>query len=162
MKAILRGIRIAPKKANLVAGMVRGLPVDEALSLLKFTPKKGADILYKVIHSAASNAKHNFKQSFDDLVVSRIIVNQGPTLKRSLPISRGRTHPILKKTSHILVEVSSATPEAVDKPVGEPIEEPVEAKKNGKAKKVAAPKAGKKEPKAKKVTSDQKTATSKK
>lgn len=105
MKAILRKTRISPKKANLVAGIVRAKKVSEALSLLKFMPKKGAKILYDVIHSAASNAKNNFKQSFDDLVITKILVTKGPTLKRSLPISRGRTHPIRKRTSHITVEV---------------------------------------------------------
>gem|GEM_PF-390404 len=105
MKAVLRKIRISPKKANLVAGMVRGQKVNDALGLLKFMPKKGAKILYKVIHSAASNAKNNFKQSMDDLVITKILVTKGPTYKRSLPISRGRTHPILKRTSHITVEV---------------------------------------------------------
>ena len=105
MKAVLRTIRISPKKANLVAGTVRGKKVNEALALLKFMPKKGADILYKVVHSAASNAKNNFSQSMDELHVTKILVTKGPTFKRSLPISRGRAHPIRKRTSHITVEV---------------------------------------------------------
>ena len=105
MKAYLRQIRISPKKANLVAGMVRGKKVTEALDLLKFMPKKGADILYKVVHSAAYNAKNNFKQSIDELYIIQILVTKGPTYKRSLPISRGRVHPIAKRTSHITVEV---------------------------------------------------------
>ncbi len=107
MKAILRRIRISPKKANLVAGTVRGKKVDEALALLKFMPKKGAKILYKVVHSAASNAKNNFKQSMDELQITKILVTKGPTYKRSLPISRGRVHPIRKRTSHITVEVGA-------------------------------------------------------
>lgn len=85
--------------------MVRGKKVTDALALLKFMPKKGADILYKVIHSAASNAKNNFKQSIDDLYITQILVTKGATFKRSLPISRGRVHPIRKRTSHITVEV---------------------------------------------------------
>lgn len=105
MKAHLRQIRISPKKANLVAGMVRGKKVTDALALLKFMPKKGADIIYKVVHSAASNAKNNFKQSIDDLYITQILVTKGATYKRSLPISRGRVHPIRKRTSHITVEV---------------------------------------------------------
>lgn len=109
MKAVLRSIRISPKKANLVAGTVRGKKVTEALTMLKFMPKKGADILYKVVHSAASNAKNNFQQSFDDLMISRILVSKGPTLKRSVPISRGRAHPIRKRSAHIVVEVASMT-----------------------------------------------------
>ena len=118
MKAHLRRIRISPKKANLVAGMVRGKKVPEALALLKFMPKKGADLLYKVVHSAASNAKNNFKQSIDELYITQIIVTKGPTYKRSLPISRGRVHPIRKRTSHISVEVGLAdgsTPKAPEK-----------------------------------------------
>ena len=105
MKAVLRTIRISPKKANLVAGTVRGKKVNDALALLKFMPKKGADILYKVVHSAASNAKNNFKQNIDDLSIVSLLVTKGPTFKRSLPISRGRTHPVRKRTSHITVEV---------------------------------------------------------
>ncbi|MBU0577607.1 50S ribosomal protein L22 [Patescibacteria group bacterium] len=105
MKAALRRTRISPKKANLVAGMVRGKKVSEALSLLKFMPKKGAEIIYKVVHSAAHNAKNNFKQKIDDLYITQLLVTKGPTYKRSLPISRGRVHPIRKRTSHITVEV---------------------------------------------------------
>ncbi|QQR83421.1 50S ribosomal protein L22 [Candidatus Peregrinibacteria bacterium] len=111
MKAILRNIRISPKKANVVAGLVRGKSVNTALETLQFTPKKGADILYKVVHSAASNAKHNFKQSFEELEVTKVIVTKGPTLKRSLPVSRGRAHPIRKRTAHITVEVGAPTAE---------------------------------------------------
>lgn len=105
MKAVLRKIRISPKKANLVAGMVRGKSVNEALQILEAMPKKGAKLLYKVVHSAASNAKENFKQSIDDLYITQILVTKGPTYKRSLPISRGRVHPIAKRTTHITVEV---------------------------------------------------------
>jgi len=111
MKAILRRIRISPKKANLVAGMLRGKQVKEALNILKFIPKKGADILYKVVHSAAYNAKNNFKQDLDDLIITKILVTKGPTFKRTLPVSRGRSHPILKRTCHITVEVG--VPEGV-------------------------------------------------
>ena len=110
MKAILRGTRISPKKANLVAGTVRNKKATEALKILKFMPKKGAKILYKVVQSAVSNAKNNFNQSIDDLYISQIIVTKGVTYKRSLPISRGRTHPILKRSSHITVEVSPDKP----------------------------------------------------
>ena len=124
MKAVLRTVRISPKKANLVAGAVRNKKVSEALEILEVMPKKGARILYKVVHSAAHNAKNNFKQSIDDLFITKILVTKGPTLKRSLPISRGRTHPIRKRTSHITVEVgqpeslASAQPEkSVEKEV---------------------------------------------
>ncbi len=119
MKAHLRQIRISPKKVNLVAGMVRGMKVSEALDLLKFMPKKGADILYKVVHSAASNAKNNFKQSIDELYITQILVTKGATFKRSLPISRGRVHPIRKRTAHITVEVGLADGKEIQSTVKE-------------------------------------------
>lgn len=84
MQAILRQTMISPKKANLVAGLVRGMKVNDALTALKFTPKKGAKILEKLVKSAASNAKHNFKQNLDDLFIKEIIVNEGITYKRSI------------------------------------------------------------------------------
>ncbi len=105
MKAVLRNIRISPKKANVVAGMVRGAMAYSALDSMKFTPKKGAKILYKVIQSAMSNAVNNFKQDADKLYIKEIVVTKGITYKRSLPVSRGRSHPILKRTSHITVIV---------------------------------------------------------
>lgn len=107
MKAILRKTRISPKKANLIAALVRNKNVKDAIDILKFTPKKGALILKKVVESAAANAKHNFKQDLDSLYIKEIIVTEGITYKRSLPISKGRTHPILKRTSHITVKVEA-------------------------------------------------------
>lgn len=108
MKAIARNIRISPKKANLVAGLIRNTNAAQALDILKFTPKKGAKILYKVLHSAMANAENNFKQNRDSLMVKEIVVTQGPTMKRSVPVSRGRVHPILKRTSHITIQVGIA------------------------------------------------------
>jgi len=109
MKAVLRKTRISPKKANLVAGMVRRKKVTEALALLKFMPKKAATTIYKVVHSAAYNAKNNYNQPLEDLYITNLLVTKGPTYKRSIPISRGRMHPILKRTSHITVEVGVLT-----------------------------------------------------
>lgn len=105
MKAVARHIRISPKKANLVAGLVRNKNAQEALDILKFTPKKGAGIIYKVVHSAVANAENNFKQKREELMIKEIVVTKGITMKRSIPVSRGRTHPILKHTSHITVTV---------------------------------------------------------
>lgn len=105
MKAILKNARISPKKANLVAGLVRGKMVDAALDQLKHTPKKGAALLIKVVKSAAANAENNFKQDRGKLYIKEIVVNKAPTFKRSVPISRGRMHPILKRNSHITVTV---------------------------------------------------------
>jgi len=105
VKAIARNVRISPKKVNLVAGLVRRKNAEEALSILKFTPKKGAKILYKLLHSALANAENNFKQKRDSLFVKEIVVTEGPTFKRSVPVSRGRVHPILKRNSHITITV---------------------------------------------------------
>ncbi len=114
MKAILSGIRISPKKANLVAGIVRGVMVNEALDRLKFTPKKSADILWKVINSAAANAENNLKQDRNKLYIKEIIVTKGPTMKRSQSVSRGRMHPIRKRSSIITVYVDVKTPETTN------------------------------------------------
>ena len=153
MKAYLRQIRISPKKANLVAGMVRGKKVTEALDLLKFMPKKGADILYKVVHSAAYNAKNNFKQSIDELYIIQILVTKGPTYKRSLPISRGRVHPIAKRTSHITVEVGLLGGKEIKPVVKEEKSKKEEPKKEVKkaVKKPAVKKTEKKTPAKKEV-----------
>ncbi|PKL36306.1 50S ribosomal protein L22 [Candidatus Peregrinibacteria bacterium HGW-Peregrinibacteria-1] len=107
MKAILKQIRISPKKANLIASLVRNKSVQEAIDTLEFTPKKTAPILRKLIMSAAANAENNFKQDPAALYVKEIIVTEGPTYKRSLPISKGRVHPVMKRTSHITVKVES-------------------------------------------------------
>lgn len=103
MKAILKTVRITPKKANLIAGMVRQKPVNEALEILKYTPKKAAKIIHKLLSSAVSNAVNNFKQDQKSLIVKEIVINKGPTLKRGVPVSRGRVYPILKRTAHIVL-----------------------------------------------------------
>lgn len=109
MKALLSNIRISPEKANLVAGMVRGAMVNDALEQLSFTPKKGAKILYKVVASAAANAEHNLKQNREKLYIKEIVVTKGPTYKRGVSVSRGRVHPILKRTAQIRVTVDVKT-----------------------------------------------------
>jgi large subunit ribosomal protein L22 len=123
MKAIAKQVRISPKKVNLVAGLVRKKNAMQALDILKFTPKKGAKLLYKVLHSAIANAENNFKQNKEALMINEIVVTEGPTLKRSVPISRGRVHPILKRTSHITVTVGleegKEEPKAEEKPKAE-------------------------------------------
>ncbi|MBT4916923.1 50S ribosomal protein L22 [Candidatus Peregrinibacteria bacterium] len=107
MKAILRRIRISSKKANLVAALVRNKDVTDAIDLLKYTPKKAAGILKKVIESAVANAESNFKQQKENLYIKEIVVTEGPTFKRSIPISKGRMHPLLKRTAHITVKVEA-------------------------------------------------------
>jgi len=105
MKAILSQIRITPKKMNLVAALVRRKSVKEAMDILKFTPKKSATPLRKLIASAEANAVNNFKQEKDSLIIKEIIVTGGPTYKRSQSVSKGRAHPILKRTSNIIVKL---------------------------------------------------------
>lgn len=109
-KAIARHIRIAPRKIRIVADLVRGKNIGEAFAILKFTPKVGADVVEKVMRSAIANAEHNFDMNVDNLYVSEIFVDQGPTLKgptlkRIHPRSRGQAFKILKRTSHVTVVV---------------------------------------------------------
>lgn len=106
MKAIRRHLRMSSKKVNLVADMVRGKNVETAINFLHFTPKKGAKPLMEAIKSAVSNAVANFKQQKQDLYISKIVINEGARFKRHMPVSRGRAHPIIKKTCHIYVEVA--------------------------------------------------------
>lgn len=135
MKAIAKHVRISPKKANLVAGLVRKKNVVEALDILKFTPKKAAKILYKVLHSAIANAENNFKQNKDSLSIQEIVVTEGRTLKRSVPVSRGRVHPIRKRTSHITVTVGVASGTSDSKGANEVSEAKKKDDKEVKAKK---------------------------
>jgi large subunit ribosomal protein L22 len=102
-KAVLKNIRISPQKARLVADMIRGKQVDNALNTLKFTPKKGARIIRKVVESAVANASQNEAIDVDTLFVKKIFINGGPTLKRIRPRAMGRASRILKRSSHITV-----------------------------------------------------------
>lgn len=113
MKATLSHIRVTPKKASLVAELVRNKSVSEALDILRFTTKKTAPILKKLILSAVANAENNDKQNRENLTIQTILVTAGPTYKRSLPVSRGRSHPILKRTSHIKVILKAIKSAAV-------------------------------------------------
>ncbi len=105
MKAYGKNIRISPKKLRVVAEVVRGKNAEEALRFLKFAPKKWADILYKILHSAVKNAEHNDSQKLADLYVDTLVVTKGIVYKRGRPVSRGRMHPILKRTSNIALEL---------------------------------------------------------
>ncbi len=107
MKAVLRQVRISPKKANIVATMVQGKSVSEADEILKYLPKKAAKILRRVITSATANAQNNLGQDTSKLMIKRILVTKGPQNKRWIPVSRGRANPLLKRTSHITVELSA-------------------------------------------------------
>jgi large subunit ribosomal protein L22 len=100
-KAILRHLRVAPRKVRLVAGMVRGRNVQEALDLLNFTSKSSASDISKLLRSAVANATQKKNIDVDNLFIKKITVDQGPTLRRFRPRARGRSDRIDKKTSHI-------------------------------------------------------------
>lgn len=100
-RAIARYVRISPRKVQIVANLIRGKDVNEALAILKFTPKKAARLLEKVVKSALANAENNFDMDRDKLYIAQVYANQGPTLKRWRPRAQGRAYPILKRTSHI-------------------------------------------------------------
>ena len=88
--ATLRGVRLSAQKGRLVADLIRGKPVDQALNILNFSPKKGAKIVRKVVESAIANAEHNDGADIDELKVTRIHVEQGTSLKRFMPRAKGR------------------------------------------------------------------------
>jgi large subunit ribosomal protein L22 len=103
--AKLRYARISPQKCRLVADQVRGKPVEQALQILTFSPKKAAGIVKKVLESAIANAEHNEGADIDELKVSRIFVDEGPSMRRWKPRAKGRVNHILKRTSHLTVMV---------------------------------------------------------
>ena len=104
--AKLRFARISPQKARLVADEVRGMPVERALETLQFSTKKAAHIVRKVLESAVANAEHNEGADIDELKVSTIMVDEGPTMKRMKPRARGSADRIFKRTSHVTIRVA--------------------------------------------------------
>ena len=104
-KAIARHIRIAPRKIRVVIDLIRGKNIGEAYAILKFTPKVGAEVLLKVLQSAIANAENNNDMNSDKLYVAAAYVDQGPTLKRIHPRSRGQAFKILKRSSHVTIIV---------------------------------------------------------
>ena len=105
-KAVLKTARVSPRKARLVVDLVRGKHVQEALDTLRFTNKKTAPMLSKLIASAMSNAKESATVDVDNLVVSEVFVDEGATMKRFLPRAQGRATQIRKRTSHITVKLA--------------------------------------------------------
>ena len=103
--ATLRGVRLSAQKGRLVADQIRGLPVDRALSILTFSPKKGAKIIKKVLESAIANAEHNDGADIDELKVQTIYIDKADTLKRTSPRAKGRGNVIGKQSCHIHVVV---------------------------------------------------------
>ena len=106
-RAILRGVRLSDQKGRLVADQIRGLPVDKALSILKFSPKKCAEIIKKVLESAIANAEHNDGADIDELKVKTIYVEKGMVLKRFTARAKGRGNRIVKPTCHIFLTVGN-------------------------------------------------------
>jgi large subunit ribosomal protein L22 len=116
VKAAANGVRLSPRKVAVVAALVRGRSVEEALTILEHTPRRSAQAVSKVIASARANADHNHDYKPNTLQITEITVMAGPRLKRFRPISHGRAHPFQRKTSHISVIVDGEKREA-KKPV---------------------------------------------
>jgi large subunit ribosomal protein L22 len=106
-KAILRGVRISPQKARLVADQVRGMAVGRATDLLAYSDKRAAALLKKVLLSAVANAENNLGADVDELKIATVMVDEGPRLKRMHARAKGRGSQIIKRTSHITVVVGS-------------------------------------------------------
>ena len=102
-KAILRYARISSRKVKIVADLIRGKNVDEALAIVKFTPKASSEVIEKLLKSAIANAENNHGMNSSNLYVDQIYANQGPTLKRIRPAAKGSAVRIRKRTSHITV-----------------------------------------------------------
>lgn len=105
-KATARTVRIAPRKARLVVDLIRGKKIGEAVAILRLTPKAASPVVEKLLKSAVANAEHNYEMDVENLVVSEVYVDEGPTMKRFRPRAQGRASAINKRTSHITVVVS--------------------------------------------------------
>ncbi len=103
--AKLRFARISAQKGRLVADQIRGVPVEEALNTLQFSKKKGAEMMKKVLDSAIANAENNEGADVDELKVTAVLVDEGPTMKRIRARAKGRAARILKRSSHITITV---------------------------------------------------------
>ena len=106
-RSVVRGVRLSVDKGRLVADLIRGKKVDQALNILAFTPKKAAGIIKKALESAIANAEHNDGADIDELRVTSIYVEQGATLKRFAARAKGRGNRISKPTAHIYVTVGN-------------------------------------------------------
>jgi len=107
-RASLNYARIAPRKVKIVADLIRGKKVSEALAIVKYAPKASAEIIEKLLKSAIANAENNHYMKSDDLYVAEIYANQGPTLKRIRPAAKGSAVRIRKRTSHITIVLREA------------------------------------------------------
>ncbi|MGE0071536.1 MAG: 50S ribosomal protein L22 [Thiomonas sp.] len=106
-RATLRGVRLSAQKGRLVADLIRGKKVDSALNILEFSPKKASGIIKKVLESAIANAEHNDGADVDELKVTKIMVEEGATLKRFSARAKGRGNRISKPTCHIYIQVGN-------------------------------------------------------
>jgi large subunit ribosomal protein L22 len=97
----LKHLKISPRKVRLVADMIRGKKIDEAQAILGFAVKKGADPILKLLNSAVANVKNNAKKDIDNLFISKLTVDEGPTAKRIMPRAKGKADRIMKRSSHI-------------------------------------------------------------
>ena len=105
-QAVLKFVRLSPQKARLVADLVRGKKVDDAINTLKFSNQRAANVIRKVLESAIANAENNFGADVDELKVREIFIDKGPVMKRIMPRAKGRADRITKPTSHITIRVT--------------------------------------------------------
>ncbi|MET3197052.1 50S ribosomal protein L22 [Bacillus sp. OAE603] len=105
-KAVLRTVRIAPRKVRLVVDLIRGKQVGEAIAILRHTPKTASPVVEKLLKSAIANAEHNYDMDVNNLIIEKVFVDEGATLKRFRPRAQGRASAINKRTSHITIVVS--------------------------------------------------------
>jgi large subunit ribosomal protein L22 len=129
VRASAKGLRLSPRKVSLVASLVRGRSVADALTILEFTPKRAAKPLAKLITAAKANAVNNYGLQEDGLSITQLQVTAGPRLKRFNPAAMGRALPYQKKASHVLVEVTGQA-----KPKKQPAVKPAAAKPKKEAK----------------------------
>lgn len=111
VKAQAKYVRQSPYKVRRVLDLVRGLPVDEARSVLAFTDRRATEPITKVLHSAVANAEHNHALDADELIIAEAYADEGPTLKRYRPRARGRATRIRKRTSHITIVLADRNEE---------------------------------------------------
>ncbi len=116
VQAVAKYVKRAPRKARLIADAVRGMKVGDALAYLQFSPKHAAADVAKVVRSAAANAEHNFNLNREELVVKQLLIDEGPTMKRLRPVSRGMAHQYFKRTCHITAVVEDLPDAQANRP----------------------------------------------
>lgn len=119
VKVFLKNLRTAPRKSRQVIDLIRNKKVAEARAILEFTVKRSADPVLKLLNSAVASAVNDFHLEESNLIISEIKVDEGPKLKRSFPMSRGRAYPIIKRTSHITLTLKEINPKKEEKEIKE-------------------------------------------